>query len=144
MELRIDGQAVRRLREAKLWTQEDLAEACRVHARTIQRVEAAGVGSAHTIRGIAEALGVEPRELDGEGLPAAATPGGEDLWAAVPWTGVAAAFIWVALACLVYVPTAPVGSNATIVAALGFTSLVVGLWCWNRRERAPKCPTPSR
>jgi hypothetical protein len=43
--------------------------------------------------------------------------------------------LWVALSCLVYVPTADVGRLTALVAALGFVSFCLGLWCWTRRTQ---------
>lgn len=142
MEIRIDGNQVRSLREARLWTQEQLAEHCRVHPRTVQRVEAHGTGSSQTLRAIAAVLAVDPSAL----LLAAANGDAGDEGAhahtvavagrcELPWIGVAAAFLWVALACLVHVATATPGAVASAVAALGFASFAIGLSCLDRRAR---------
>jgi transcriptional regulator with XRE-family HTH domain len=134
MELRVDGHEVRKLREARLWTQEELAEKSQVHPRTVQRVESRGSGSAQTIRRMAIALGVEAGSLE------VRAPAGEPIVGRLqpPWIGVGAAFLWVALSSLLYVPTADIGLLASGVAAAGFASFAVGLWCLARgwRQRA--------
>lgn len=54
------GQNVRKLREARSWTQEHLASAASVTARTVQRIEAGEVPpSADTLLGLASALEVD-------------------------------------------------------------------------------------
>jgi transcriptional regulator with XRE-family HTH domain len=136
MEIRVDASEVRRLREGRLWTQEELADRCRLHARTVQRVEAAGVGSAHTIRVIAEALGVDPESLAKDAAaPETEVVEPQSARLEIPWLGVAAAFLWVALASLVYVPTAEPGPMSAAVATLGFACFCVGLWCYDRSRR---------
>jgi transcriptional regulator with XRE-family HTH domain len=47
-QMTINGNKVRTLREEKSWSQEHLANASGLSARTVQRVESAGVGSAET------------------------------------------------------------------------------------------------
>jgi len=56
--MKIDGDMVRVLREKKSWSQEHLADAAGLSARTVQRVEADGIGSAETRLALAAALGV--------------------------------------------------------------------------------------
>lgn len=51
------------LRRERGWTQEKLAEECRVGIRTIQRLEAGNDASLETLALVAEALGVPVREL---------------------------------------------------------------------------------
>lgn len=55
---------LRRLRHAKGWTQEELAERAGLTARYVGSVERAGVSASVTVLGrVAEALGVEACEL---------------------------------------------------------------------------------
>ena len=56
------GEKIRGLRERKAWTQEHLAEAARISARTVQRAEE-GVMSAETRAAIAGALDVPVEQL---------------------------------------------------------------------------------
>lgn len=62
-QMRINGGRVRALREAKSWSQEHLADAAGVSVRTVQRVEADGVGSAETRLALAAALEVPVQTL---------------------------------------------------------------------------------
>lgn len=59
---------LRELREAQFWSQQDLADKAGVSRVTISRLET-GLEAARpsTARKLAEALGVKPRELVGEG-----------------------------------------------------------------------------
>jgi len=81
MEMKLNSKRIRELRVARSWTQEQLAEKARLNPRTIQRVEMEGQGSLRTRLQIANALGVNPIELDGQDAVPVAT-------AAVPgWRG---------------------------------------------------------
>lgn len=57
-QMKIDSEMVRTLREQNSWSQEHLAGAAALSTRTVQRVEADGVGSAETRLALAGALGV--------------------------------------------------------------------------------------
>lgn len=58
------AERVRKLRDAQVMTQEDLASVSKVGRATVARIEAATVDArASTIRKLAGALGVEPVEL---------------------------------------------------------------------------------
>lgn len=57
--MKLDPSSVRRLREAKNWSQEQLAKASGVSLRTIQRVETEGTASRETRVCLAAALDVE-------------------------------------------------------------------------------------
>lgn len=59
MELMMNALQIRKLREARAWSQEHLAVAAGLSLRTIQRVEAEGKASAETRLALAAALGVE-------------------------------------------------------------------------------------
>ncbi|HEY6124562.1 MAG TPA: helix-turn-helix transcriptional regulator [Steroidobacteraceae bacterium] len=56
--MKLNSATVKRLREAKSWTQEHLASAAGVSLRTVQRLEADGSASAESRLAIAAALGV--------------------------------------------------------------------------------------
>ncbi len=62
-EMKIDAATVRRLRESRAWSQEQLAEVAGVSVRTIQRVEADGSGSCETCMGLANAFECVPADL---------------------------------------------------------------------------------
>ena len=57
--MKLDSSSVRRLREAKNWSQEQLAKASGVSLRTIQRVETEGTASRETRVCLAAALDVD-------------------------------------------------------------------------------------
>ena len=59
MRIYIDTTSLVRSRNKLMWTQEDLATASGISARTIQRIEAQGYGSAETIKAIAAALDID-------------------------------------------------------------------------------------
>jgi len=62
-QMKIDADTVRTVREAKSWSPEHLASASGLSARTVQRVEAVGLGSAETRLALAAALGVPVSRL---------------------------------------------------------------------------------
>lgn len=66
MEMKINSQKVRQLREARGWSQEHLAEVAGLSARTVQRIESDGNASPESRMALAAALGVDAAEL---GLP---------------------------------------------------------------------------
>ena len=57
-QMKINGEAVRALREQKSWSQEHLANASGLSVRTVQRVEMENVASAETRLALAAALDV--------------------------------------------------------------------------------------
>ena len=57
-QMKINGDAVRALREQKSWSQEHLANASGLSVRTVQRVEMENVASAETRLALAAALDV--------------------------------------------------------------------------------------
>src|SRR5438067_4846051 len=62
MQQREIGDRIRRLRDGKVWTQEHLAEAAGISARTVQRAEE-GAASTETLRSLAAALDVPVEQL---------------------------------------------------------------------------------
>lgn len=77
--MKIDREAVRRMRDARSWSQEHLAAAASLSVRTIQRVESEGTASAETRLAIAAAFGVPPATLapPSQRPQAEATPGAD-------------------------------------------------------------------
>ncbi len=59
---KVKGEVVRRERERRAWTQEELSERSQVAVRTLRRLEA-GQGSLESVRRVAEALDIEPEAL---------------------------------------------------------------------------------
>ncbi len=72
MDVTMNAQLIRKLREERAWSQEHLAAAAGLSLRTIQRVEAEGKASAETRLALAGAFGVELALLTTE--DAAPTP----------------------------------------------------------------------
>ena len=72
-QMKINGEAVRALRERKSWSQEHLANASGLSVRTVQRVELEGMGSAETRLALAAALSVPVGDLIAE-APLSARP----------------------------------------------------------------------
>lgn len=64
MEMKLSGTRIKELRLKLSWSQEKLAEQARLNPRTVQRAEAEGSASLRTRLQLAEALGVQPDELD--------------------------------------------------------------------------------
>jgi DNA-binding XRE family transcriptional regulator len=58
------GNKLRKLREARCWSQAHLADAARVNVRTVQRIESGEPCSFETILSLAGALGVDVSEFD--------------------------------------------------------------------------------
>ncbi len=65
--MKIDPEHIKRLRKEKHWSQEQLSEICGLNLRTIQRLETSGRASLETVRALAAAFGVEPKDLQIEG-----------------------------------------------------------------------------
>ena len=72
-QMKINGEAVRALRERKSWSQEHLASAAGLSVRTVQRVEVDNIASAETRLALAAALDVPVAELM-PALPATMQP----------------------------------------------------------------------
>lgn len=70
----IDSQRVKKLRTARNWSQEKLAEVSGLSMRTIQRLENGGNASIETLQALAEALEVDPNRLMRSETEAPRTP----------------------------------------------------------------------
>lgn len=77
MDIAMNAQHIRKLREARAWSQEHLADAAGLSLRTIQRVEAEGKASAETRLALAAALDVPVAELSAPEVQAGATASAE-------------------------------------------------------------------
>lgn len=64
MEPAINGDRIRELRISKSLSQDQLAEACGLHPRTVQRIEKDNRASLQSRSALARALKVDPFELD--------------------------------------------------------------------------------
>lgn len=58
------AKLVKKDREARAWTQTQLAEVAGVNLRTIQRLEKDGTASFETLMGVAQAFGIDVKELN--------------------------------------------------------------------------------
>ena len=63
VEMKIDGNLVKHLREERAWSQEHLASVAGLSTRTVQRLEADGNASIESRMAIAAVFGVEPAKL---------------------------------------------------------------------------------
>jgi transcriptional regulator with XRE-family HTH domain len=72
--MRINAELVRKLRGERHWSQEQLAAACGVNLRTIQRLENTGKGSMESVRALASVFEVDADELFVLGVNAVSTP----------------------------------------------------------------------
>ena len=70
VEMKIDGNLVKHLREERAWSQEHLASVAGLSTRTVQRLEADGNASAESRMAIAAAFGMEPTRLMQGQVPA--------------------------------------------------------------------------
>jgi transcriptional regulator with XRE-family HTH domain len=61
--MKINPEHIKRLRMEKHWSQEQLSEICGLNLRTIQRLETSGRASLETIRALAAAFGIDPKDL---------------------------------------------------------------------------------
>ena len=63
LEMKIDGNLVKHLREERAWSQEHLASVAGLSTRTVQRLEADGNASTESRMAIAAVFGLEPATL---------------------------------------------------------------------------------
>lgn len=61
--MNIDSNKIISLRKSKQWSQDQLADACGINLRTIQRVENTGKGSVETVRALAAVFELEPESI---------------------------------------------------------------------------------
>ena len=61
--MRVDADLVQELRLSKSWSQEELAIACGLNRRTIQRIEATATASLQSLKALAAAFDVEVDEI---------------------------------------------------------------------------------
>ena len=61
--MRINAELVKKLRTERHWSQEQLAAACGVNLRTIQRLENTGKGSMESVRALAAVFDVDADAL---------------------------------------------------------------------------------
>lgn len=61
--MKVNSGLVKKLRSEKSWSQEQLAEACGLSLRTIQRLESTGNASIESVHAVAKALGIDAQQL---------------------------------------------------------------------------------
>jgi transcriptional regulator with XRE-family HTH domain len=88
MDVQVDANFIRLEREKRAWSQEHLAGAAGIGARTIQRIDATGVASYESVRAISAALEIPVNDLR---TPAAAPASWPRFGLFVRWLGGAAA-----------------------------------------------------
>jgi len=67
MDVQVDRDLIRSEREKRAWSQEHLAAAAGIGARTVQRIEATGIASYESVRAISAALDIAVGELRADG-----------------------------------------------------------------------------
>jgi DNA-binding XRE family transcriptional regulator len=105
MNVKVNGELLKQLRIKHSYSQEKLAEIIGVNLRTIQRVESTGVASLSTRGALANALSVQPEDLDLPEAPTADSKGER----------------------LVGLPRWPVLLAGTVLVVLGGAVLAVGI-----------------
>jgi transcriptional regulator with XRE-family HTH domain len=102
MDVQVDRELIRSEREKRAWSQEHLAAAAGIGARTLQRIEATGIASYESVRALSAALEIPVGELrSGEASAAPSTAAGEAppparLRFALRWVGTAVALAMLA------------------------------------------------
>lgn len=72
--MKINAELLKRLREEKQWSQEQLGELCGLNLRTIQRLEKSGNASLESVRALASVFELDPSELQIEDQPEKLSP----------------------------------------------------------------------
>jgi len=96
MDVQVDADFIRSERERRAWSQEHLAGASGIGARTIQRIEATGVASYESVRAISAALEVPVSRLRRD-------EGSRDTFVRAPRRSLALLLRWVGVVALVAV-----------------------------------------
>jgi transcriptional regulator with XRE-family HTH domain len=64
MDMKVNTDLIKQLRQAKAWSQDELAVAASLSVRTVQRVETYGTASLETKKALAAAFAIEVTMLD--------------------------------------------------------------------------------
>ncbi len=72
--MKINAELIKRLREEKHWSQEQLSEMCGLNLRTIQRLEKSGNASLESVRALAAVFELDAKELQIEESSAKLSP----------------------------------------------------------------------
>lgn len=135
MDLIMNGLQIRKLREARAWSQEHLAAAAGLSLRTIQRVEAEGRASAETRLALAAAFGVELSVLTAQEASAPTQPPIRSLLSRAQYHGLRLAVVLAGLVGLdLYRHASLTWSRWVLLGAV----LVLGLRWFKRHWVAPR------
>jgi transcriptional regulator with XRE-family HTH domain len=96
MDVQVDSDLIRSEREKRAWSQEHLASAAGIGARTIQRIEATGIASYESARAISAALEVPVSQLRGDAAAQHGPAVAARLRSTARWLGTAVALAMVA------------------------------------------------
>ena len=77
MDVQVDRDLIRLEREKRAWSQEHLAAAAGIGARTVQRIEATGIASYESVRAISAALEISVGQLRADDASQAQLMAGE-------------------------------------------------------------------
>lgn len=86
MDVQVDRDRIRSEREKRAWSQEHLAGAAGIGARTVQRIEATGIASYESVRAISAVLEIPVSELRADEEPATSFQPGQALAARLRFT----------------------------------------------------------
>ena len=122
--MKVEPTVVKKLREARAWSQDHLSEIAGMSLRTIQRVKADGTASAETKMAIASAFGISAEELTPKPLTKRSVPLGASVGVGSGLAGVA---IGATFACIGVAS----GSNTAFEAGVAYAliGLASGLSC---------------
>ena len=117
----VDIHLLRRLRQEKDWSQEELAVAAGLSSRTVQRLETEGKGSIGSIKSVASALEVGTHSLE-------APPAGRQIGVRWGYAGVIAGTVC-AVGAIGYDWMYDGGTAHSAGVSFGIVGLLVGLSC---------------
>lgn len=63
MEMQLNVQKLKQLRESKAWSQSQLADVAGISLRTVQRIEKSGVASPESVMSICSAYDIQTKDL---------------------------------------------------------------------------------
>ena len=126
--MKVDATLVKRLREAKSWSQEHLATVAGVSHRTVQRVESDGTASLETRMALASALDVSAADL-GPKPGRVSLPLGARIGFACGVAGAVAgmAFGWMGVVASAATSQDAGAAYGTMAALTGITCAVIGV-----------------
>ena len=140
MDMKVNTDLIKQLRQARAWSQEELATAASLSLRTVQRVEAEGIASLESKKAIASAFGIDAAVLDDNRASLAATATEQERQKNRGMAGAISGGL-AASAAITYglvsgsLPSSEAGiSYAVVGAATGLCCMVIGLAANHRRR----------